>query len=223
VSLTDLSSASDAAPDNRQVGPTTACQVLRVPLTERLMSQQHQRQRQSLCETSGRGRHGPAGPGSRERWASEAALGGRRGTRSAGVAEPSGLDLGHGHGHPRRHPVGDDVSPPTSTSSWTQLGIPRRGVAARTEARAVQGSGHGGFWLPWRWGMNVAAYVARSRAAQGLGARISDPVVLNRIALLLAEAHHAVQQGARASSSGQLHLPQPGMRKGREAADVRGS
>jgi hypothetical protein len=185
------------------------------------MSQRHQRRRQSLHRTSGRGRHGPAGPESRERRASEAAWGGRRGTRSAAVAKPSGLDLGHGH--PKCYPRSNGVSPPSSTRSWTRLGFPCRGVAARTGVWVARRSGHGGFWLPWRWGMNVAAYVARSRAAQGLGARISDPVVLNRIALLLAEAHDAVQQGARASTSGQLHLPQPGMRKGREAADVRGS
>jgi hypothetical protein len=67
--------------------------------------------------------------------------------------------------------------------------------------------------------MNVAAYVARSRAAQGLGPRITDPVVLNRIALLLAaEPHDAVQHRARTSTSGQLHSQPPEMPEGREAA-----
>jgi hypothetical protein len=67
--------------------------------------------------------------------------------------------------------------------------------------------------------MNVAAYVARSRAAQGLGPRITDPVVLNRIALLLAaEPHDAVQHRARASTSGQLHIQPPGRQEVREAA-----
>ena len=67
--------------------------------------------------------------------------------------------------------------------------------------------------------MNVAAYVARSRAAQGLGPRITDPVVLNRIALLLAaEPHDAVQPGARVSTSAQVHIPPPGLQEGRNAA-----
>jgi hypothetical protein len=39
--------------------------------------------------------------------------------------------------------------------------------------------------------MNIAEYVARSRSEQGLEPRITDPIVLSRIALLLTTARHA--------------------------------
>jgi hypothetical protein len=58
--------------------------------------------------------------------------------------------------------------------------------------------------------MNVAAYVARSRAAQGLGPRITDPLVLNRIAQLLAEPQDAALNGAQTSTSGQRPIQPQG-------------
>jgi hypothetical protein len=67
--------------------------------------------------------------------------------------------------------------------------------------------------------MNVAAYVARCRAAQGLGPRITDPLVLNRIAQLLAEPHQeTAPNGAQTSTSGQRHIQPPGMPQAHEAA-----
>jgi hypothetical protein len=70
--------------------------------------------------------------------------------------------------------------------------------------------------------MNVAIYVARSRAAQGLGPRITDPLVLNRIAQLLAERHDAAPNDARTSTVGQRHIQPPAMAEGHEAAAARG-
>jgi hypothetical protein len=95
-------------------------------------------------------------------------------------------------------------------------------VAAGTLVWLACKLGHDVPWLSWRWVVNVAAYVARSRAAQGLGPRITDPLVLNRIAQLLAEPQEAAPNRARRSTEGQRHIKPPGMQGGHEPAAARG-
>jgi hypothetical protein len=69
--------------------------------------------------------------------------------------------------------------------------------------------------------VNVAAYVARSRAAQGLGPRVTDPIVLTRIAQLLTEPNDAGSD-ARSSPGGPRSVQPLKAPEGHEAAAVHG-
>lgn len=70
--------------------------------------------------------------------------------------------------------------------------------------------------------MNVAAYVARSRAAQGLEPRVTDPIVLTRIAQLLTEPHNAAGSDVRSSTGGQPSVQPLKHPEGHEAVAVHG-
>jgi hypothetical protein len=162
------------------------------------------------------GCHGPADPEDREMAASTAARG-RPTIRSSAAGVPCWLD--RCHGRPRVSLLGGGgVWPLRRSSSWTHLWWRCPNVVAEHLVPALWRSDNDVPWLPRRWEMNMPAYVARSRAAQGLGPRITDPIVLNRIAQLLAEPRGAALNGAQRATSGRRHIEVPGMQESHETA-----